>query len=602
MSDEEMDVPDMGAGGMDDMSSDGGDFGGPPPEELPEGIKKEIITEAPQDNWRKPKKGDEVFVHYVGTLESDGSEFDSSRSRNKPFNFVLGQGSVIKGWDLGVATMKKGELAKFTLSPEYAYGESGSPPKIPASATLVFEVELLSWTSQDDLFNDGSVIKACVTEGSGWKKPKAGDEVQVSFKAHPETASKCDCSTKDYVVGTEIFGPFQEMVDKALQDMKKGEKCELKCTSEYIGGLSKKDAASVPEGTETVTLELHEIYEVSDVSFSKDKTLMKKQIKEGDGYEKPKEGNNITLQATSAVDGAGQAIAGFKASTLEFVLGNGEVCDALEFAVLEMKKQEQALLTCTKPKMCVDAKLGLADLKCDTVVLTLQLDEFDKGKDTWSMSEDEKIAHAEARKAAAANIFKAGRMELALKSYKGIVDLFNYIDNFKEENKTKANTLKRTCELNRAACLVKIGDWDGGRKACNTVLKDDSNNVKALFRRATCLKELGEFQEAMKDCKAILEQDKANADARRMIPQLKELQKKEDKKSANMFANMCKGLGTFKTPPPQPAKKVVDDDDDDDDEDMGDDDEPMPENGKDDEKAGEKPAEKAPEKAAEKAE
>merc|ERR1712032_1539956 len=211
-----------------------------------------------------------------------------------------------------------------------------------------------------------------------------------------------------------------------------------------------------------------------------------------------------------------------------------------------------------------------------------------KGKDTWSMSEEEKVAYGEERKAAAANIFKAGRMELALKSYKAIVDLFNYIDNFKEENKTKANTLKRTCELNRAACLIKVGDWDAGRKACNTVLKDESTNVKALFRRATCQKALGEFGEALKDCKAILEQDKANIDARKMIPQLKELQKAEDKKSKNMFANMCKGLGTFKTPPPQPAKPVVNDDD----EDMGDDVEPMPEDGKDNEKADEKADEK----------
>lgn len=607
-----MNVPDMGAGGMDDMSSEGGgDFGGAPADELPEGVKKEIITEAASDAWRKPKKGDEVFVHYVGTLESDGSEFDSSRARNKPFNFVLGQGSVIKGWDVGVATMKKGELAKFTLSPDFAYGAAGSPPKIPENATLVFEIELLSWTSQDDLFNDGSVIKACVTEGSGWKKPKAGDEVQISFKANAETASKVDCSTKDYIVGTDSFGPFQEMVTKALEDMKKGEKCELKCTSEYVAKLKEKDAASVPEGTETVTLELHEIYEVSDVSFGKDKTLMKKQIKEGDGYDKPKDGNKIILKAISAVDGAGVAIPGFSEKTLEFVLGNGDVCDALEFAVPEMKKQEQALLTCSKPQQCADAKLGLADLKCDKVVLTLQLDEFEKGKDTWSMSEDEKIAHGEARKAAAANVFKAGRMELALKSYKGVIDLFNYIDNFKEENKTTANTLKRTCELNRAACLVKIGDWEGGRKACTTVLKDDSTNVKALFRRATCLKAMGEIQDALKDCKAILEQDKANADARRMIPELKELQKKEDKKSQNMFGNMMKALGTFKTPPPQEAKKVVDDDDFDDDMGGEDEDEPMPENGKegekaengkDDEKAGDKPEDKPDEKVAEKAE
>merc|ERR1719293_407571 len=104
----------------------GGDMDGDykPPSDLPEGMKKEILTDAPDGNWKKPKNGDEVTVHYVGTLESDGSEFDSSRSRSTPFNFTLGQGQVIKGWDLGVATMKQGELAKFTLAPEFAYGET----------------------------------------------------------------------------------------------------------------------------------------------------------------------------------------------------------------------------------------------------------------------------------------------------------------------------------------------------------------------------------------------------------------------------------------------------------------------------------------------
>jgi len=120
--------------------------------DLPEGITKEIITETSSANWKKPKKGDEVTVHYVGTLQSDGSEFDSSRGRNEPFEFSLGKGNVIKGWDLGVASMKKGEVAKFTLAPEFAYGDAGSPPKIPEKATLVFEIELISWASKDDFF------------------------------------------------------------------------------------------------------------------------------------------------------------------------------------------------------------------------------------------------------------------------------------------------------------------------------------------------------------------------------------------------------------------------------------------------------------------
>merc|ERR1711976_590325 len=72
----------------------------------------------------------------------------------------------------------------------------------------------------------------------------------------------------------------------------------------------------------------------------------------------------------------------------------------------------------------------------------------------------------------------------------------------------------------------------------------------------------------MKDCKLILEHDNANADARRLIPKLKELQKVEDNKSKNMFANMCKGLGKLKTPEPQVTKPVVPDDSDEDDEDV----------------------------------
>uniref|UniRef100_A0A3B4WMB8 peptidylprolyl isomerase n=1 Tax=Seriola lalandi dorsalis TaxID=1841481 RepID=A0A3B4WMB8_SERLL len=88
-----------------------------------------------------PMTGDKVFVHYVGTL-LDGTHFDSSRDRGEKFSFELGKGQVIKAWDIGVATMKVGELCQLICKPEYAYGSAGSPPKIPPNATLVFEVSL----------------------------------------------------------------------------------------------------------------------------------------------------------------------------------------------------------------------------------------------------------------------------------------------------------------------------------------------------------------------------------------------------------------------------------------------------------------------------
>ena len=81
-------------------------------------------------------------MHYVGTLEN-GSQFDSSRKRGKPFECKIGVGQVIRGWDEGVPQMSVGEKAKFTITPDYGYGADGYPPVIPANSTLIFEVELL---------------------------------------------------------------------------------------------------------------------------------------------------------------------------------------------------------------------------------------------------------------------------------------------------------------------------------------------------------------------------------------------------------------------------------------------------------------------------
>lgn len=91
---------------------------------------------------RTPKSGETVSVHYTGKF-LDGKVFDSSVPRNEPFTFVLGARQVIAGWDIGVAKLKIGEKAKFTIPPHLAYGEQGYPGAIPPNATLIFEVELL---------------------------------------------------------------------------------------------------------------------------------------------------------------------------------------------------------------------------------------------------------------------------------------------------------------------------------------------------------------------------------------------------------------------------------------------------------------------------
>ncbi|CAI7797611.1 unnamed protein product, partial [Closterium sp. NIES-54] len=116
----------------------------------------------PKDCPRKAKNLDTVKVHYKGML-TDGTKFDSSYDRNDPFEFRLGMGNVIKGWDIGILGMCIGEKRKLKIPPHMGYGENGSPPKIPGGATLIFETELVDIVDvteeepEDEDFNDDDI-------------------------------------------------------------------------------------------------------------------------------------------------------------------------------------------------------------------------------------------------------------------------------------------------------------------------------------------------------------------------------------------------------------------------------------------------------------
>src|SRR5512140_891221 len=101
-----------------------------------------VIEDLRPGTGAEAKVGQTVSVHYVGTL-TNGQKFDSSRDRGRPFDFPLGAGKVIQGWDRGVAGMKVGGLRKLTIPPHLGYGERGFAGAIPPNATLIFEVELL---------------------------------------------------------------------------------------------------------------------------------------------------------------------------------------------------------------------------------------------------------------------------------------------------------------------------------------------------------------------------------------------------------------------------------------------------------------------------
>nr|QBH73880.1 fk506-binding protein [Aphelinus abdominalis] len=207
------------------------------------GLLKEILSEGTSDE--KPGIGAYVRVHYTGKL-LDGTVFDSSVERGQPFKFELGLGQVIKGWDAGIKTMKKGEKAILTCSPEYAYGKAGSPPNIPPDATLKFEVELLGWDAEDLSPNkDKTILREVLTMGGDFMAPSDGGLVEIHLQG---TYNGLVFEERDvkFIMGEGEAEGIIEGVEIALKRFKKGEKSKITIKSKYAFGNAGKPEFNIP--------------------------------------------------------------------------------------------------------------------------------------------------------------------------------------------------------------------------------------------------------------------------------------------------------------------------------------------------------------------
>ncbi|UJR21012.1 hypothetical protein I4U23_024112 [Adineta vaga] len=386
------------------------------------GVLKEIIKEGHGDECASAN--DRVTVHYVGTL-LDGTKFDSSRDRNDKFQFNLGKGEVIKAWDIGVATMKRGEICRLTCKPEYAYGEKGSGDKIGPNATLIFEVELFDFVGEDlSDDKDQSIIRRTLRKGEGWAKPNEDASVEVMLK------------------GTHDNKVFDER-------------------------------------------------------------------------------------------------------TVSFTIGEGfihNIPEGVEHALTKMTKNELARLTLKSKATTGVEKFNIP--KNSTVQYDVTLLNFEKAKDSWQLSDAEKLEQCDVLKKRAAELFKDGHYRAAIKKYSTIASYLEAPNYSEEEDKKKAADFKLTAQSNIALCHLKLNEHAECLRACEKALELDAKNEKCLFRRGQSHLAMSNYEDALKDFQEVLKLNSSNSAAKQSIQtcrdQMKAYQQKEKQLYANIFAKMAK--------------------------------------------------------------
>jgi len=516
---------------------------GPP---LPDGIKKETTRHPPSLKYLPPQTGDEVEVHCVGTLKRGGQQFKSTREGDQgAFTYKVGQGDVIEGWDLAVQAMRKGEHARFTVAPQFAYGSQGigdpdSAQHVPPDSPIVLEIELIKCPLREDLFEDSGAIKRELKEGPGARQPRSGDECQITYKVKVEGCGVAMAAQHAmYKLGSEQLGQIAKVIDKALTTMKRGDEAELTCKPSYAFGDS---GGSFAGKVATVFLALEQIYEVHDMSVGeRDKTVLRKRIKEGDGTDRLHDTAKVKVRVISATAGGEKVLS--EAREFSFTAGNGEVCDALEGSVIDMKEGEEAILRCSSSAAVSGGLLGLPEDLEPPIMIHVAVVSFEKVLEKWDLESAGRIERGRARKEVATELYKRGRIRLACHLYELIAELFMALDFFKVDDQPEAAELRRVAQLNRAMCMLKMGNMKTVKELCTSVLKEDTASPKALFRRAKAQIALREYSEAIADLQRLLEVEPSNNEGKLLLREAKRLRKQNDEHQSKTFAKMCNGLG-----------------------------------------------------------
>jgi peptidylprolyl isomerase len=304
-----------------------------------------------------PQPGEVVSVNYRGMLE-DGTEFDNSYDRGEPFQFALGEGMVIPGWDEGIAMMHQGGKARLIIPPDLAYGEAGASGVIPPNATLTFEVELVSISpgspdaptevNEADYVTTESGLKYYDFQTGEGPSPQEGEVVSVDFTGWLTDGTKIGSSVDTgtpvvFAVGTGQMIPGW---DEGMMTMKVGGKRQMVVPPELAFADQGAGDLIPPNATLILEVELLSISpgspaaptEVDEADYvTTDSGLKYYDLEVGDGPN-PKNGQQVTVQYTGwLTDGTKFDSSIDRGQPFTFALGTGQIIPGWDEGIASMK-------------------------------------------------------------------------------------------------------------------------------------------------------------------------------------------------------------------------------------------------------------------------
>ncbi|XP_074589402.1 peptidyl-prolyl cis-trans isomerase FKBP62-like isoform X2 [Curcuma longa] len=492
------------------------------------GLKKKLLRRG--SGWETPALGDEAIVQYEGRL-MDGSKFISSREGGESLS--LGSGQIVASLDQGIITMKKGELALFTLSCPCGY-ENIAAQGVPANEVLLFEVELISWLKVVDICKDGGIIKKVLSHGDDRLVGEL-DQVTVKYQVKLLDGTLV-AETPD--AGLEFCvnqGHFCPAIPKVLQTMRTGEKVFVTIQPQYAFGEAGIEANygyhPIPSNAVlNVDLELVSLKPVIDVVG--DMKVLKKILRAGEGVRTPNDMETVYVRYTAMLkDGTVIEKLGFDGGNFEFIIDEEQVISGLDCAVATMVKGEVSEVT-------IDPQYGFGNDEvernsviippCSTLIYLVELVDFTKERDLWDMTGLEKIEAAERTKNSGNDLFKIAKFHRAAKKYDKALKYIDGDGTFEDNEEKLVKSLRVSLWLNSAACCLKLKDFQRAIQLCS----------QALYRRAQAFIETYDLDLAKLDIQKALESNPHNREVKLLEMSLKNLQSEKNKKDAKLYANM----------------------------------------------------------------